>query len=98
MISPITLCAVIYGVVDLDSNNLVGTIPKELANLKGLDHLVSSKQPFLIRLEGSLYHLPNIVASSLKLLNRNELTGTIPSFLAGMTDLGTYDSFRCYYG
>jgi len=70
--------------LDLHSNNLVGSIPSDLANLRNLQYLVLNNND----LSGSIPSQLGDMSSLLYLiLNNNQLSGSIPSHLSGLTNL-----------
>ena len=73
-------------ILNLNSNNLVGTLPAQLGNLSGLAELYL----FYNQLSGSIpASLGNLTALNTLVLFSNQLTGAIPPELGNLTNLTT---------
>lgn len=70
--------------IDLDNNNLVGTIPEELGNLKNLNRLYLYNNQLTGSIPPELGDLSNLVGLSLVF---NQLSGPIPTELGNLTNL-----------
>ncbi|CAA6818967.1 MAG: Adenylate cyclase (EC, partial [uncultured Sulfurovum sp.] len=77
--------------IELDDNNLSGTIPNELEDLRNLEYLTLEQNGLTGSIPSVLGNLSNLIELN---LNENKLSGSIPIELG---DLSTLTHLRLYY-
>jgi hypothetical protein len=73
--------------IELEDNNLKGTLPPELGDLKNLETLVLKNN----RLQGTRKDLGKLLNLTTLDLSNNRLTGSIPSWIGNLKNLSTLD-------